>query len=413
MVAPELAKRSLKETLLDGLNSNKAQARPSTNPSQNLQNLKTGTKSLFEDDKTDRSPNPKQILEGNSNGGGGGAYLLPNGKYATMPEFGILIQDQVSPTTTAGKVYARPPNYCEVSKEVRDEIEKIDLKIRRVIPAFHIQADVIPEARKLICKYDVDPEVYERIKQEYRQVLEAAGYQLDEKKFVLPAISENGVTYLLPDYKKLNDDTQRAKYIIHEAEMRKPTVLNRVQLLTRALKIDTLIQQIAFPNKGETLKILDVLKRLAKLKLINEQNIFHHIMLMLAGEMNQGLPLSSLIENYAGADLWHPVALSPSMIQELQIQHGLKNKYAEMLEGAVIEFAQKSNSRDQTLVSKYCRSNNGPAVEMLVPEPGNRAFPAEKMILMFCMGGGDPNIYVSQIRLKQAGPFLESVAYPQ
>lgn len=412
-----LGRRTSKESMFEGLES-KSQKR------EGLRNQKADSMPQFEKRESDVR-NRQNLMEGNSNGGGGGGYKLANGKIVTLPEFGILIQDNVSPTTFSGKVYPRMPDYCDVSKEVSNKIDEIRMKIRKVVPSFYFRSSVIPEKRKLICKFDVNPEDYARVKQEYRTLLEAFGYQLDESKFVLPAISENGVTYLLPDYQSDGlDDTQRAKYMIHEAEMREPPLASlmglsllpsptRMETLERALKIDTLIQQIAFPKEGETLQVFDVLKRLAKLNLINAEDIFHHIMLMLMSELRQELPLYSFIEDNVNLD--KEITLNPSFIQELQIQYKLKNNYAEMLDGSVIYFRYDRLLEDEKRVSKFCGSgiqlsNN----KRIVPDPRKYGFPEGAVRVIECgRMFGSIGIDVRYMLLQQAGPFIRSIANPE
>ncbi len=407
-MTPELAKRSLKETF---------EASDSKSPArQNLQNLKRGTQSMFEDSNKDSgNQDRRQSLDGTSNGGGGAAYRLPNGQLVTLPEFGILIQDKLEPTF-AGKVYERYPTFCELAPEVKQEIESILLKVRKVVPSFSFHRfesqEAIPDKRELVCKFDVNSVDYERIKQEYRQVLQVFGYRWDADKFVLPAISKNGVTYLLPDFNKLND-TQKAKYMIHEAEMRvghlrttpAPT---RLQVLERALKIDTLIEQLAFPKPGEDLQIFDVLKRLAKLELINQHDIFGHIMWMLVREMPTELPLYSFIEEHQVDRM--RITLNPSFIQELQIKYNLKNNYAAMLDGSEIRLTYYYNQNTHPkLANKYCPRGT---LLIFAPEPYNTGRPSTEISFIDCKYN-KADYAIKRFELEVAGPFIKSIANPK
>lgn len=355
---------------------------------------------------------------GGSHGGGGGAYMLPNGKVVTLPEFGVLIQDN-TPSVVTGKTYPRLPKYYSISLAVYEEYERISARVQKIIPSFKIPGEFSPDKKKLVSKLDVDPNVYEQIKKEYRSVLEAFGYELIDDKFFLPAYSENGVTYILPDFEKL-DNVQKAKYLIHEAQMR-TSDLERIPTLERALKIDTLIQQLAFPKKDERIKILDVLKRLAKLKIIGAEQIFHHVLLMMVQEMGGQIPLFQLLEDAFNVHYDYPsmkfkskLVFDPSFVQEFQIEYKLKANYAEMLEGVSIDIGKLRfpehysiyNKTDKTIYKREC-PKGAEAFEKVIVDPRNesreRNLPAQKVVVARCTHGG---IEAYHIDFKNAGPFI-------
>lgn len=367
-------------------------------------------------------PKEGQSLDGNSNGGGGVAYKLPDGTAMTLPEFGLLFKDDIAPVTT-GKVYARPPTYCEISKEVWEQYHLIEEKVHSVFPSFSIPGTFNPSQKQLICKMDVNPEIYEQIKREYRLVLEAFGYELEADKMILPAYSENGITYILPDYNLLND-SQKAKYLIHESNMRdifgSGTQLDRLQTLERALKIDTLIQHLAFPKPNESLDIMNVLQRMAKLKVINEPRIFDHIMLMLVGELQQlgqELRMQDFTEN---GDLYEDLKLDPSWIQELQIRHKLKFNYAEMLEGSVIRY-EGGQHYIENFVTRYC-SQDGKRHPRIIADPTREIYlaskhykffgrqPAARVKLTTCDGSFGTSLQLADVSLRIAGPFIKKLS---
>ena len=333
------------------------------------------------------------ISAGTSNGGGGGAFKLPDGRLATLPEFGIFIRDLTAPPQISGKVYPRPPQVYEASREVREAVDVIQTVLKFQFPMLYYSPDTLPSLRlkKIITKMDVEPAQYDKAKGEYRELLAAYGYMFEEDKFVLPAYSDNGVTYLFPDFFNKLNDMQRAKYLFHEYTMRETKGLSRMELLARANKIDTLIEEIVFRKTAPPIDEFSILKRFAKLGLVYDQGIFDYIMTSLLKDLKYDLPLVSFIEEPKQAD--EKNVLDPSFIQEIQIKNNLKTNYAEMLEGTVIIFGKSETDNDYPLISDRCYSS-----KQIIEGPSTS--------VKFCQFG---ITFKKSIRVYKAGPFIKSV----
>lgn len=318
-------------------------------------------------------------------GGGGGIYNPADGTIYTVAETGV--SSSLPEVVTSNKQFKPRPTYYSIPLKVYDNYTEIMQNIRKIIPGFSFSRDFSfsPSKDQLVSKLDAKSEdfkeIYEKIKNEYRQVYEKLGQTFDSNNFVLTAYTENYVTYILPDFNKLSP-MQQAKTLIHEANMRDAylSTHTRLETLERALAIDSLIEQLAFPKQNSKLNTFGVLKQMAKLGMIDKNGVFQQILFMMYKDMNETFTTYDLVDLGLHFDNNHRVTqktvkLDGSYIQEIQQQKELKFNYASLLNDSEVRFGSTDfyyDSKHPNVVNKYCSKNtSNNEIVKIIPDPFN------------------------------------------
>lgn len=143
--------------------------------------------------------------------GGGGVLCLAQDKCITLAEAGLRIKQEA--ITAAG------PQKPVVSQEVMDEINVI----KSLMPKFPGKLqnsfwdfmNVSPHSFVRVESFD--PVKFKKVKAEYAKILAENSFPIDSVE--IAAVSEPKMTYLLPEYDKLNTRS-KALFIIHECVVR-------------------------------------------------------------------------------------------------------------------------------------------------------------------------------------------------
>jgi hypothetical protein len=165
----------------------------------------------------------------------------------TLPEAGIILSraSNLIPGL-ADSDQVQSPYF--ISKETRDKVKEI---LKALPEGDSLQGqlfnEVMAQRSTFIPADQIDPAEFDKIAQDYSNALKAYGYDLNLPSFTLAAISKDGKTYILPNFKNLSPE-QQAMILIHERFMRvllqprdgKPAVSMDV-LLPRVLELDGLI----------------------------------------------------------------------------------------------------------------------------------------------------------------------------
>lgn len=345
---------------------------------------------------------------GGESGGGGGAYKLDNGTVVTLPEFGVLLKDN-GPSVTEKKF----PKYFHASNQVKIELEKINAHFFKLMAFEGIKiSEILPVTNGTIfVQSEIDAELYSKIKAEYKKITMAFGYKFEDEKFILPAVTSEGKTYILPDFDLLSP-TRQAKILIHETSMRKKleevSNKNKARLirLQKALTLDSAIEKMLTLDE-KSFELQPTLMALASLRFIDETQVFRSIfrsMLLEAGKPIPGINLLRRTNYAAEAD---PV--DPSLFQEIQEKYNLKTNYAEMFEGttlfasAAFTFAREKENFYNTEAIQLCSS------ALITDDSPNRVFFIHKNEVKFiwCGDGNDQAIMIRP-EVSLAGPFIKS-----
>lgn len=274
-------------------------------------------------------------MEGGMDGGGGGAYRLENGTIVTLPEFGVLFEDKVP--SPIGKTYEK---YYRVSTELNEAIGGIYKNLADKMFSFQFLKPVLNQDKTvLITKKNVDSDVYQKVKVQYREVLATFGHKLQDDKFILPAVTVNKKTYIFPDFELLTTQ-QKAKILVHEYLMRTLDG-DDISRLERILKVDAIIEKVLAKNELTIEEQYAIIFGLGQARVISRPVIAVQLLGLLSLEMDQLPSIEDLtaitivggkFSSYVGPDLY----LDGGLIQQLQEEHKLKLNYAAIFDQAFL-----------------------------------------------------------------------------
>ena len=286
---------------------------------------------------------------GGADVGGGGGYRI-NGKIVTLPEFGILIEGKE--LTGSGK---RFETYYKLSAETREEVKRIASMLKTKFEHIDLNVEkIIGDVNTYISRKNVDLTEYQKIKEEYKKVLEINKFDFQEDKFVLPAVSIKGKTYIFPDFDELTP-LQQAKYVYHEFIMRQLTELEPVAKLEMTLRFDSLVEKLL---KNLPVNEMQALKVMADVKIINKSDLFTNVLVDFIDSVERPVFLDEISQLDLRSKNMSLFNLDPSLIQELQDASQLNVNFAEMLEGVSLLSLEHEIYGGHPGYSKFCKKLN-------------------------------------------------------
>lgn len=202
--------------------------------------------------------------DGGADPAGGAGISDPSGKFKTMVEAGLILEK------SAELIQEEFQDYYLISKETKDLVWKIinnlDLTDATKSSFYH---RVIATRDIYLNLNKVDPELHEKIKNNYAEEIRKQGNQLDESAFALPAFSLKGKTYIISklfDDKEKMNTTQQALILIHEYFMRTMTHIPVASRLELTLQVDVQIFKSLKTQKPDTTIAISLMQAIRKME---------------------------------------------------------------------------------------------------------------------------------------------------